>query len=248
MVDKIKISFSVPAYNEEKVIDKCLESIIAEINKNQARAEIIVVNNASTDKTNEIAQSYSQVRVVDETKKGLLFARQRGYLESQGELIANIDSDIILPSGWLKKVLQEFKDNDRLVGLSGPHKYYDLKWYHNFVTNLFYWLGYLTYLVNRFVLRKGSMMQGGNFVVKRTALSQIGGFNTQLKFWGEDTDIAMRLFKVGDVKFALKLFALTTGRRLQQEGVLKAGYKYIVNYFSVVFKGSPKNNDYQDHR
>jgi len=244
----MKITFAIPAYNEEKNIAKCLESVIKEIDRNNVEAEIIVIDNNSIDNTSVIANSFKSVKTVLEEKKGLPFARQRGYLESTGELIANIDSDTIMPNGWLKTVISEFTKNEKLVGLSGPYRYYDLKPWCNFVTKLFYFAGYGTYIFNRFIIRRGSMMQGGNFIIKKTALDKIGGFNTKLKFWGEDTDIAMRLSKVGPVKFTFKLKMLTTGRRLMEEGVVKAGLRYIINYLYVIIKGSPKDNEYKDHR
>ena len=61
-----KLAFVIPAYNEEALIGKCLESVVAEIARSGADAEIIVVNNASTDRTGEIARSFPTVRVVDE--------------------------------------------------------------------------------------------------------------------------------------------------------------------------------------
>ena len=66
---KVKISFVIPAYNEEKFIGQCLESVIKEVDRRSLRAEIIVVNNASTDRTKEIASSHKGVLVVDEPKK-----------------------------------------------------------------------------------------------------------------------------------------------------------------------------------
>ena len=60
-------------------------------------------------------------------------------------------------------------------------------------------------------------MQGGNFVVRRDALQKIGGYDTNISFYGEDTDVARRLSKVGHVKFTFDLPALSSGRRLAKE-------------------------------
>ena len=49
------------------------------------------------------------------------------------------------------------------------------------------------------------MMQGGNFVVRRSALDTIGGFNPDFSFYGEDTELACRLNKVGGVRFTFAL-------------------------------------------
>lgn len=72
----MKISFVIPAYNEQGNIAACIAAIQAEIDRTGFPSEIIVVNNASTDRTREIATSYVDVQVVDESRKGLVWARK----------------------------------------------------------------------------------------------------------------------------------------------------------------------------
>ena len=74
------ISVIIPAYNEEKYIVSCLHSILGNAPENLK--EIFVINNASTDKTAELAEKFPQVRVVNEPNKGLTKARQRGLQEA----------------------------------------------------------------------------------------------------------------------------------------------------------------------
>ncbi|MDB5194466.1 MAG: putative glycosyltransferase, partial [Parcubacteria group bacterium] len=93
----LKISLIVPAYNEEKSIELCLEHAIS--NSNGDLYEILVIDNASTDKTALIAASIRGVRVVREEKKGLTRARQRGYIEAKGNILAFIDADTEMPKG-----------------------------------------------------------------------------------------------------------------------------------------------------
>lgn len=219
-----------------------------EIESNSCDAEIIVVNNASTDKTKEIALSFPRVKVVDEQRKGIVFARQAGFLVSKGDLIANIDADNILPQGWMKKVFTEFSNHPNLAALSGPCVFYDLSWFARFLTKFFYGLGYLTYLLNNFVFKRAGMIQGGNFIVRRTALEKISGFDTSISFYGEDTDIARRIRAVGPVKFTFNLPILSSGRRLVKEGVFKTGYRYALNYFWILVFKRPFTREYRDVR
>ena len=181
------LSFVVPAYNEERYLPDCLRSILNET-AGRHDVEIIVVNNASTDRTREVALTFPGVRVVDEPRKGLPHARQAGFLASSGRLIANVDSDSRLPVGWVRQVLESFDADASLVSLSGPLVYYDLTPRENLLVKVFYTTAWMTYVLNRYVLRVGSMVQGGNFVVTRDALERIGGFNLALTFYGEDTD------------------------------------------------------------
>lgn len=242
----MKLSFVIPAHNEEILIGKCLESVL---NQTAGRpdVEIIVVNNASADRTKEVAASYG-VKVIDEPRKGLTRARQAGYLSSSGDLIANIDADTELPAGWIERVFDEFKKNENLVGLSGPFIHRDFSKFGRFMVKFFYWIGFLANFVNNKILGVGGMLQGGNFVLRRTALEKIGGFDVDLEFYGEDTDVARRISKVGEVKFTFELPIYTTARRLKKEGILKMGVKYAINYVWVIFFKKPYTKEYIDVR
>ena len=248
MTNPIAISFVVPAFNEEQRLARTLSAIFAEIQKTGTSAEVIVVNNASTDGTAAVAAGFPGVIVVDEPVKGLVQARKAGYMRATGELVANVDADTIVTVGWLARVLAEFEKQPRLVALSGPYIYYDTPRRTRAAVRAFYMMGYGFYLLNRFILRVGSMLQGGNFVVRRAALEQIGGFNPAFSFYGEDTDLARRLNAVGSVKFTFRLPALSSGRRLLEEGVWRIGLRYSINYFWATFMRRPFTDDWIDVR
>lgn len=243
----MKLSFSIPAYNEEKVIRQCLASILKELEGKKYDTEIIVVNNNSSDLTKEIAESFPGVTVVDEKQKGLVFARRAGFIASTGELVANVDADTILPVGWVDKVFRAFEDDKELVALSGPYIYYDLSLFTRLLVKVFYLFGYFFYSIDR-LLGKGAMLQGGNFIVRRDALMKIGGFDTSISFYGEDTDIAKRIQKAGKVLWTFSLPMYTSGRRLAGEGVVITGVRYAINYFWVSFFGRPFTKEYKDIR
>jgi len=244
----MKISFVIPAYNEEKLLPTSLSAIERELNRSEYDAEVIVVNNASTDRTGEVARSYPWVIVVDEPRKGMVRARQAGFAASTGDLIANVDADTMVPEGWLDRVLTEFERDENLAALSGPHVYYDLSIFHRALTKVWYFIGYLIHLVNHYIFNAGAMLQGGNFIVRRKHLDQIGGFDTTIEFWGEDTDVAKRISKVGKVKWSFKLPMYISGRRLKHEGTLRTAGKYAINYIYPLIKGRPFTTEYTDVR
>ena len=244
----LRLSFVVPAYNEEAYLPACLESILAQTQGMGDAVEIIVVNNASSDRTREVAFSYAGVTVVDEMRKGLTFARQAGFAASTGELIAHVDSDSRLTPGWVETVLETFAGEQRLAALSGPVVYYDLTPKQRVAVQVFYGIAWMTYMLNRYVLRVGSMVQGGNFVTSRWALEAIGGFDTAISFYGEDTDIARRLNAVGEVRFTFALKMFSSARRLKKEGMLTMAGKYAINYFWTTFFKRPFSNEYVDVR
>jgi glycosyltransferase involved in cell wall biosynthesis len=255
----MRLSFVVPAYNEEAYLPACLESILEQTRElPSGSTEIIVVNNASTDRTREVALSYPGVKVVDEPRKGLTFARQAGFDASTGDLIANVDSDSRLTPGWVSKVLTTFAEagskaeatqsSKRLVAFSGPVIYYDLTPRQRLLVNVFYMTAWATYVVNRYVLRVGSMVQGGNFVITRQALEEIGGFNLAITFYGEDTDIARRLNDVGEVRFTFELKMFSSARRLKNEGMLTMAARYSINYLWTTFFKRPFTHTHIDIR
>ena len=242
------LSFVVPAFNEEAYLGDCLKSILEQTRNMQDSTEIIVVNNASADRTREVALSFPGVRVVDEPRKGLTYARQAGFLASSGTLIANVDADSRLTLGWVDRVLKAFRSNPRLAGFSGPFIYYDLTPQQRRMVKLFYVMGWITHVTNKHILRVGAMMQGGNFVVSRTALEQIGGFNVNISFYGEDTDIARRLNTVGDVDFNFDLKMYSSARRLKHEGMFTMAGRYAINYFWTTFLKRPYTREHLDVR
>jgi glycosyltransferase involved in cell wall biosynthesis len=248
----MKISFVVPAYNEQALLPQSLTAIRDEVVRAGQvlgrDAEIIVVNNASTDRTREIAESIEGVTVVDEPRKGLVQARWCGFEASTGDLIANIDADTIIPPGWLTEVMRQFERNTGLVALSGPYIYYGVPAKVNMVVAFYYRFAYAAYLMNRFVLNVGSMLQGGNFIVKREAMLKLGSPSQRFSFYGEDTDMARRLSKVGGVKFTFRLPARSSGRRLVGEGVVTIGLRYSMNFFWATFRKKPFTEVWHDIR
>ncbi len=244
----MKLSFVVPAYNEEAGLGRCLAAIVAQVAKCGCDAQIIVVNNASTDGTAAVAASFPSVLVVDEPQKGLYHARRAGLAVADGDLVANVDADTVITDGWITRTLQEFATYPNMVALSGPYIYYDVSRTLRMFVKILYGEGYFFYMTNRFVFKVGSMMQGGNFIVRRKALEAIGGFNKDFVFYGEDTDLARRLSAIGDVKFTFRLPAMSSGRRLISEGPLKIGLRYAMNFAWATFFHKPFTETWIDIR
>lgn len=234
------ISFIVPCYNEEKNIKVCLLSIFEEIQRSNVVAEVIVVDNNCTDKTSEIAKSLGAI-VVSQPKKGVVWARQKGYEISKYDLIANIDADSYLSPLWIDIALKNIKPED-VVAITGPLHYYDSNWFVKKATKLYY-IG--AYISNKFI---GATIQGGNCVIKKKYLDMCNGYDTSIPFYGEDTMTAMRISKYGNVKLLLDLKINSSARRLKNQGVFNTTILYIINYFSVVFNNKPYTKDYKDYR
>ncbi|OGF26935.1 hypothetical protein A2477_04190 [Candidatus Falkowbacteria bacterium RIFOXYC2_FULL_47_12] len=237
---KPTVSLVIPAYNEEKYISSCLRHAL---NQSGAFFEIIVVDNASMDATAAIAEKFSGVRVVREERKGLTRARQRGFLEARGDIVAYVDADTRMPAGWSESIFREFSADAKLACLSGPYYYYDVSRWQKLLVWL-YW--YLLALPAYWFL--GYMTVGGNFAIRRNVLAKMNGFDTSIEFYGEDTDIARRAHWFGRVKFSLRFVMPASGRRLTGQGIVYTGIIYVLNFISEVLFKKPVTKKYSDVR
>ncbi len=93
MINKnIRYSTIIPAYNSEKTIKRCVDSLL---NQKYENCEVIVVNDGSKDKTLEILNSYndSRLKVIDIENHGVSYARNQALEIAAGEFVTFVDSD-----------------------------------------------------------------------------------------------------------------------------------------------------------
>ncbi len=233
------ITLIICAHNEESVIGETID--VAKKYSGGKFKEILVVDNVSTDRTAEVAREHG-ARVVFEGEKGLPSARQRGFESSMSEYLAYIDADTLLTPQWMSIAEQTFCESLEAVSLSGPRRYFGTVWYRRWALNAMWYVAPLTYHV------VGYMILGGNFIARRSAIAEIGGFDTSIKFYGEDTDLARRISKVGKTLFRMNFYAYASARRFETEGIWKVNTVYALNYLWPVFFGRPFTKAYQDVR
>jgi len=228
----MKVSIVIPAYNEEAGLARTITSALEQ---DYPHFEVIVVNNGSTDRTEEIARGFSNVTVVNEPKRGLLWAREAGRLAASGDIIANMDADCLPDRDWLSKGLRLFNVAS-VSAASGPYDYYDggLVFRHvSLYTQMtLYWL--MSRIIQLPGIRAGAVLIGGNNLIRAEALKKAGGYNTALTFYGEDTDTATRVVKYGRVVFSNRLIMKTSARRFKAEGIVNLQGKYLKYFFKTV--------------
>ena len=244
-----KIAVVIPAHNEAAVIRGTLEAILAQ---EYPDFEVIVVDNASTDGTAEVVRGFP-VRLVHEPQKGLLHARERGRREaclSGADVVANIDADCLPEKTWLNVAAQNFMGfddgdnggtpmNTEVAAVSGPYDYYDA--HPAFRTASMLMQNYLyrpmAWILQLPFVRGGAVLIGGNNLIRADVLQKMGGYNTALVFYGEDTDTAKRVAKHGRVVFSPHVKMKTSARRFKKEGTLKMTTRYLFHFFKHTFKG-----------
>jgi glycosyltransferase involved in cell wall biosynthesis len=238
-------SVIVCAYNEERYLASCLHSLLAQ---SRPADEIIVVNNASTDRTASIAASIAGVRLVDESEKGLVRARERGRRAARGDVLAYIDADCRAPLGWLESVERAFDDR-HTVAVSGPYRFYDWDAASRLAVRAYdLTVAPLTHALVQHVFAVGAVLYGGNFAVRAETLQDIGGFDLTIDFHGEDTNLGRRLAEVGRVRLAPSCYVHTSARRYRAMGRGRVASLYIRNFVSEILRHHPADQTHQDIR
>jgi glycosyltransferase involved in cell wall biosynthesis len=120
----MRISVVIPVYNEELYIVRCLEAIARQT---VAPDEVIVVDNNSVDKTADLVNKFSFVKLIGETKQGMIPARDAGIRVASGDIIARCDADTIAYPDWIENIRQSFTSHGVIDGVSGPADYYDIR-------------------------------------------------------------------------------------------------------------------------
>lgn len=152
---------------------------------------ICIVDNASTDHTQQIAKAWCEHRTdskcLFESRAGLPFARNRAWQETDAELVVYIDDDARPETGWLEELVKAYlyekgTDTAPCIAVGGRVKLHLLegvaatkKWLGD---DMLGWLSNLDYGPDHFVLDKPRMnLVGANFAVPRQTLERIGGFD-----------------------------------------------------------------------
>jgi GT2 family glycosyltransferase len=111
-----KCSIIIPAYNEAANLKRCLESL-AQLDYPKQDYEIIVINNNSTDNTEEIIHQFKDVVYLKEERKGGSFARNRGMQYAMHNILVFLDADTAVSQSWLKNLINPF--SDKTIGAVG---------------------------------------------------------------------------------------------------------------------------------
>jgi glycosyltransferase involved in cell wall biosynthesis len=241
-----RISVIVCAFNEESALGPCLESLVQQ---SRPADEVIVVNNASTDRTRQVALTFGGIRVIDEPAKGLVRARAAGLAASTGSLLVYTDADCRAPRSWLAAIAREFERRPDAVAVTGPYHFYDWDWVGRLGARLYdVTLAPFAHVLSQRVFRIGAVFYGGNFAVRRTALERIGGFDTSIEFHGEDTNLGRRLAAVGFVRLASRCRTSTSARRYKAQGKLHVLRVYVRNFWSETVRHRPRDLTHDDVR
>ena len=114
-----KLSVVIPAKNAEATLGKQLDALLKQVDS--LDAEIIVVDNGSTDRTPELVRSYARrtslVRLVSAARgSGVAYARNVGVLEARSPCIAICDADDLVSEGWVEAMGEALRTHELVTG------------------------------------------------------------------------------------------------------------------------------------
>ena len=122
-----KVSITVPIYNTEKYLKRCLDSILKQTYRN---IEIILVDDGSSDSSSKIIDDYthkdSRIKAIHQKNAGQSAARNTGIKKATGEFISFVDSDDEIKPIFIETLLSLYKDKKTSIAVCG-HEYRRVK-------------------------------------------------------------------------------------------------------------------------
>lgn len=217
----MNISVVIPARNEAAALPACLRALAHQ--KTQHNVEVIVVDNASTDQTKAIAESWQnrlKLCVIHESVRGRGRARRSGFAAAKTEIILSTDADSIVPSDWVEKLVLTLVENPEAVAASGCSYITDGSKFTNWTMRIG-----MPFSLRLYRLLIGHyMLTGANFVIRRQAYEAAGGFDANQDML-DDVDLAFRVSRIGQILYIKEPKVLTEGD-IFKHGYLKGFWYY----------------------
>jgi glycosyltransferase involved in cell wall biosynthesis len=232
-----KISVVIPAHNEEELIGRAIDSVLANKYSNK---EIIVVNDGSTDKTPEIVKSYMElnnsIKLINfEEGHSAAFARNKGTEKVKGDIIIFLDADTIINDIFLEEIAK-FKDVAQgFITLNFPLR---TTWVNKILS------GMVGPSIKR-NLDDGTVYDGESsseagdmfFAITKKAFDDIKGYGED-KFYFEDDYFARKFYKKGYKSVFVK--------NAEQYFELPSTLTEFFRQCKWIAKGTNTINEYQD--
>ncbi len=115
----MSVSIIIPTFNGSLRIGNCLDALLPQAI--EVDAEIIVVDDGSSDNTCDVVRRYASVRLISQVNSGPAAARNRGVLEAKGRIVLFTDDDCVPTTGWLSAMLKPFED-PTVIGVKGAYR------------------------------------------------------------------------------------------------------------------------------
>jgi glucosyl-dolichyl phosphate glucuronosyltransferase len=200
------LSIVIATYNRAKFIGTCLECLAAQTLP-VTEWDVIIVDNNCTDNTAQIVKDFIEAhphlpfRYYFEATKGVGYARNRGMVESDGEIVVYIDDDVEVKPDYLQTIYDFLKSHPQAAGMGGRTlpKFSEgppPPWYNKYMVGI-------TGTIDRGLkVRKfGGFAKypcGCNMAYRRDLLLKTGGFNPEIMARADDKYVYEQVAKLND--------------------------------------------------
>ncbi len=178
------LSVVVPAFNEERHLPETLSSVQDAVTSCRCSVELIVVDNASTDHTADIARAFGATVAHEQIHK-VARVRNVGARSAHGDVLVFIDADTVVPQQFLDKVVEAMTDPACIGGSPDVIHCVRSRLLRDYF-NVWRWIG-----------TKLGMAQGAAQFCRMAAFRTLNGYD-ESQFMGEDVDFYWRLRKLSD--------------------------------------------------
>ncbi|MCF8380746.1 MAG: glycosyltransferase [Bacteroidales bacterium] len=207
------VSIVAIAYNEEQNVLRCISSLAAQ--KTKIPYEIIIVNNNSTDNTQDIIDKCNVFSVI-ETNKGPGFARQAGMNVARGRFHLTADADSVYPATYVQSMYKKLNKKN-IIGVFGTYSFIPEQNRTRFEFACYEMFRNIAVRLRS--IKRPELVIGGACFGFQTDLGRLEGWRTDIKR-GEDGSMLSNLKKYGKVKFSQsnKIKVWTSARTIIQDG------------------------------
>jgi glycosyltransferase involved in cell wall biosynthesis len=181
------VSIIIPAYNEEKHLPACLDSVLR-LDYPRQHIEIIVIDNGSEDRTRDIAAAYG-AKVLRNDSMNVSGLRNFGVREAKGDILAFVDADCIVSKEWLKNASVYFDDMTVAAWGAPPVIPEDATWVQQ---------AWFLIRQKENQVQETDWLETMNLFVRKDQFLAAGGFNENLVTC-EDVDFSYRIRKYGKI-------------------------------------------------
>jgi glycosyltransferase involved in cell wall biosynthesis len=222
------VSVVVPAYNAEKSLRRCIESILGQT---YSPVEIIIVNDGSVDETERIAKRFgSRITYVVQENQGETAARNNGFSLSKGEFITFIDHDDYWHPEFVKTCAGFLHDHPETVAVSvGSEHASALKDVKLFMPAFLSDISQQkedAFIINNFFdfWAKHNHICAGSAMLRHSLIDEAGGQRTDLALSG-DIEYWAYLCTFGKWGFVPRVLLFVDGTQVQQGSLYKKYYE-----------------------
>ena len=218
---KFEVSVIIPAYNEEKYIGPCLQSLVEQKTKHDF--EVVLVDNNSKDNTKKIGLSFKDklnIRVITEKQQGRGVARWRGLEEAYGNFLFSTDADTVLPKNWIEDFMEYFRD-EKIVAVTSLCDINDSSLKNKALFKLIHLIADTSYRI----ASGHYCLYGFSYAIRRDIYVKAGKIDKNLNAL-DDVDLSGRVKKYGKIELVRNLPVLTSNRRYKN-GIVRGVIDYV---------------------